>query len=120
MASRHRGVQRGEARGEAAPPREVGGGARLEQPRQQGRGAVVGARVAERLSVGRAALVARQHSALAVAQPPLGEQLELVGGAVGVEPLEEGLEEGVIARLVRGRLRLRLRLGVGREGLGLG
>ena len=39
---------------------------------------------------------------------------------MGVEPLEEGLEEGVIARLVRGRLRLRLRLGVGREGLGLG
>ena len=114
MAARHRGVQRGEARGEAAPPREVGGGARLEQPREQGRGAVVGARVREGLSVGRAALVARQHGALAVAQPPLGEELQLVRRAVGVEPLEEGLEEGVVARLVRGRLRLRLRLGVSR------
>jgi len=33
---------------------------------------------------------------------------------VGIEPLEKGLEEGVVARLVRGRLRLRLRLGVSR------
>ena len=53
----------------------------------------------ESLSVGCAALVTRQHSAIAVAQPPLGEKLELVRRAVGVEALVEGLESGVVARL---------------------
>ena len=72
-----------------------------------------------RLSIGRAGLVARQHGALAVAQPPLGEELELVRRAVRVEPLMEGLEGGVVTCLARVRVRVGLGLGSG-SGSGLG
>ena len=111
MAARHRGVQRREARGDAAPPREVCPRACAEQPREQAGGATEGAGVRESLSVRHARLVASCHDAVA-AQAPLGEELELVGR----EALVEGLDGRVVARLVEGAQRDKARVCEGVRG----